>query len=73
MTSIAQEHVLPQVEHAIRSVLCEAAEQLARPTGLIKRQGKVTGPTFAQTLVLGWLADPQASLETLAQHAAEVG
>lgn len=73
MSSIAQEHFLPQVEQAIKHVLCQAAEQFARPTGFIKRQGKVTGPSFAQTLVLGWLTDPKASLETLAQQAADVG
>jgi hypothetical protein len=73
MSSITQEHLLPQVEQAIRYVLCEAADQFAWTTGLIKRQGKVTGPSFAQTLVLGWLTDPKASLEALAQQAADVG
>ena len=73
MSNITQEHLCPQVEQAMKNVLCEAAEKLARPTGFIQRQGKVTGANFAQTLVLGWMADPNASLETLAQHAAEVG
>jgi hypothetical protein len=73
MSNIAQEHLCPQVEQAMKNVLCEAADRLARPTGFIQRQGKVTGANFAQTLVLGWMSDPNASLETLAQHAAEVG
>jgi len=73
MTSIAQEHLLPQVAEAIERVLGEAAEQLARPTGLIQRQGKLTGTNFAQTLVLGWLADPNASLDVLTQHARAAG
>lgn len=73
MTSISQEHLLPQGEQAMTAVLCEAAERLARPSGLIVRQGKVTGASFAQTLVLGWLANPQATLEDLRQQAAEVG
>jgi hypothetical protein len=74
MTSVSQEHLIPQVEQAITNVLWKAAEQLARPTGLIQRQGgQVTGRNFAQTLVLGWLANPAASLETLAQQGAAVG
>jgi hypothetical protein len=56
----------------MNNVLREAADRLARPTGLIQHQGKVTGAKFAQMVALGWIADPKASLETLAQHAAEV-
>jgi Transposase DDE domain len=72
MGSISQEHLIPQVEQAIRH-LFEAADPLASATGLIKRQGKVTGENLARTLVLGWMSDPDASLETLTQHAAEAG
>jgi hypothetical protein len=73
LTSVAQESLSSQIEHAFRQVLCEAAERLARSTGLIRRQGKITGANFAQTLILGWLANPDASLEMLAQFASEVG
>ncbi len=40
----------------------EDAEQLGRSTGFIQRQHKLTGSLFAQTLVLGWLEKPDASL-----------
>src|SRR6266568_1123337 len=73
MTSVSQEHLIPQVAQAIQTVLCEAAEHLARPSGLIQRQGKVSGPLLAQTLVLGWLADPSAGMDALSHQAAEVG
>jgi hypothetical protein len=72
--SISQEHVIPQVEQAITTVLCEAAERLERPSGLIQRQGgAVSGSKLAQTLVLGWMANPNATLDMLAQQGAEVG
>lgn len=73
MASIAQEHLLPQVVQATEHVLKTAAEQLARPSGLIQRQGKLTGAAFAQTVVLGWLDDPHATLEVLTQHAQAAG
>jgi hypothetical protein len=61
MKSVSQKDQMPQVEQAIWKVLMKAAETLARPTGFIQRQGKVTGPGFAQMLVLGFLSDPNAS------------
>ena len=70
--SVSQEHLLPQVEEAVKNVLVHAATALARPTGLVQRQGKVTGANLAQTLVLGWLSNPDSTLEELAQFGKEV-
>lgn len=70
--SVPQEHLLPQVELAVRNVLICAATALARPTGLVQRQGKVTGANLAQTLVLGWLSNPDSTLEELAQFGKDV-
>lgn len=42
------------------------ADRLARETGFIKRQRKVSGANFVQTLIFGWLRCPQASLTELA-------
>ncbi len=39
----------------------------------MQRRSKLTGALFAQALVFGWLANPQASLGTLAQAVAAVG
>ena len=64
---------IAQVEGAIRALLLEAAAALARPSGLVKRASKLTGPLFVQTLVLGWLDQPDASLEQLCQVAASRG
>jgi hypothetical protein len=46
---------------------------LARETGWVRRRSKLTGALFLQTLVLGWLRAPAASLETLCQTAASLG
>jgi hypothetical protein len=42
------------------------ANQLARASGFIQRQGQLTGSAFAQTLVFEWMRDPKATVETLA-------
>ena len=54
----------------MQTVLTTTANQLATQHQLIQRQRKFSGDTLAQTLVLGWLADGEATLEELAQTAA---
>ena len=51
----------------------EEAERIAQETGLIQRQRKLTGASFAQSLVFGWLARPEERLSGLAQNTARVG
>jgi Transposase DDE domain len=72
MESLSQEHLLPQVETALLEVLTTQANALARPTGFVQRQGKLSGADFVRLLVLGFLHDPQASLEALAQFGADL-
>jgi hypothetical protein len=67
MESVAQTPNLTPVQHALLTVLQEQANALARRTGLIVRQRQFTGASFASLLILGWLHDPQASLDALAQ------
>lgn len=59
-----------QVKRALKYVLEERAIVLARQTGCIRRHRKLSGADLVQTLVFGWLSDPEASLETLASLAA---
>ena len=66
------EHLLPQVQEAIERVLTTAATALARPTGFVQRQGKLSGADFARLVVLGWLHNPAASLEALVQFGADL-
>jgi len=65
--------ILSQVAMNMQTVLTETANQLAKETGLIKRQRKLRGASFAQALVFGWLSNPDATLEELAQTSAAIG
>lgn len=49
------------------------AQDLARSTAFVRRARKLTGPTFAQVTVFGWLQDPTASLADLAELATHLG
>lgn len=72
--SVPQEHLLPQVEKAVKNVLVYAATALARPTGLVQRQGKVTGANLAQTLVQRpGFPIPNPALPELAQFGQDTG
>ena len=64
---------IPQISEAIQTVLTTTAEAWAQKTGFTKRQSKLTGSAFVQTLVLGWLSDPAASLDNLTSLAAQLG
>jgi hypothetical protein len=64
---------VPELAETLQTLLTTTADALARRTGFVQRRSKLTGAAFAQALVFGWLATPQASLENLAQAAAAVG
>ena len=62
-----------EVAAALRTTLTCAADEAVTATRFVRRRSKLTGARFAQTLVFGWLANPGASLEELAQTAATLG
>ena len=64
---------IPDVAEAMQSVLTDAADAIARETGCQRRASKLGGAGFVRALVFGWLADPDATLERLAQTAAALG
>src|ERR1051326_2656702 len=64
---------VPQLTSALQELFTLTAERLARRTGFVQRPSKLSGALFAQTLVFGWLADPQISLCGLCQVAAALG
>jgi len=64
---------IPQLSTILQTLLIEDAKRLGRTSGFIQRQRKVTGSSFAQTLVFGWQSNPQASLEELCQSACASG
>jgi hypothetical protein len=51
---------------ALQTLFSAHADRLARCTGFIRRHRKLTGPDFARALVFGWIEDPDASLDALA-------
>jgi hypothetical protein len=53
--------------------LTDTAEAAARASGCVQRVRRFTGATLIQTLVFGWLEDPDASLSALCQLAAVRG
>lgn len=64
---------IPQLSAAMERVLSTRAGEVGRLSGFVQRQSKLGGPVFAKTLVLGWLGNPEISLEGLAQVAAGLG
>jgi Transposase DDE domain len=64
---------IPQVARAMREILPTVADVAARTTRFVRRRSPLGGATFSQTLVFGFLGNPQASLEELAQTAATLG
>ena len=64
---------LPQLAQTLQTLLTTTADTAAHTTRFVQRRSKLTGAAFLQTLVFGWLANPQATLEALAQTAAAGG
>jgi hypothetical protein len=64
---------IPQLVQALQTVFTTIADQSGRASDFIVRQVKLRGSTFVQILVFGFLADPHATLEALAQTAAALG
>ena len=57
----------------VQEMLGEEAEKLGRESGFVERQSKMTGAGFATTLILGWLDNPQATLNELIQGSQQLG
>lgn len=64
---------LPQVAQAMQEVLSTRADALARTTQFVQRTSPLGGAAFVQTLVFGFLANPNPALDELAQTAATLG
>lgn len=64
---------IPQIAEAMQRVLTTGADEIARQTGFVQRKVKLSGSTFVQALVFGWLDNPAASLSGLTGAAAAVG
>lgn len=65
--------IIAKVGVALQQVLGKEAEQAGRYSGVIARKRKFTALSLARTFVLGFLQNPKASDEDLAQMAAQCG
>lgn len=65
--------ILQDVAVAVQALLNDMAEEVAKESNVIKRQRKFTAATLAQTFVLGFLQNANASDEDLAQMAGILG
>lgn len=57
----------------MQEVLGKKAEEIGQQVGFVKRARKLSGASFAQSLVYGWLANEAASLKELSQSTYNVG
>jgi hypothetical protein len=65
--------ILSRVAKGMQGVLTKSADIIGRETGFIKRLRKLSGSGFVQTLVFGWLSNPDSTVEELCQTAATLG
>lgn len=64
---------IPQLAEVLQDLLTTMADRIGHETGFVRRESKLGGAELSQTLVFGWLANPNATLEELAQAAAALG
>ena len=65
--------IVHEVAQAMQSLLNDIAEDVAKDVKVIKRRRKFSPSSLAQSFVLGFLEDPNASDEDLAQMAGVLG
>lgn len=62
-----------RLARVLQTLMTTTAERVGRSSGFVQRQSKMTAAVFVQTLVFGWLGNPNASREELSQAAALAG
>jgi hypothetical protein len=62
-----------QLTETLRQILEEETNTLAKESGFIQRERVLSGADFAQTLIFGWLSEPEITLDGLAQVAGRRG
>jgi len=62
-----------QLADTLQTLFTTTAQQLATDSGFVRRQRKLSGPSFAQGLVFSWLDNPHATLDDLAVAVAPDG
>jgi hypothetical protein len=72
-TTSCRTNLTTQIENALRQLLEHEAHTLARETGFVQRQRKLTGSTFAQMMVFGAASNPCPTCTDWTQAAAVAG
>ena len=62
-----------QQSETIQNFLHEVATEHGSASGFVKRKSKMTAEIFAETLILGLLEDPEATLNDMVQISAKLG
>lgn len=62
-----------QIIHEMQEVFVQKSRALAVPSGFCQRTSPISSSAWVQGLVFGWLADPNASLSSLARALAVAG
>ena len=62
-----------QIGQKISHFFSETAERMSRASRFVQRESKMTGPLFIKTLVFGWVENPRATLDNLAEVADDLG
>jgi hypothetical protein len=68
-----QDQQLGEIANHVQNLFHAKAEYWARSTGFVQRASKISGSAFAQTLVLGFLNQPEATYTDLQQTMALQG
>lgn len=64
---------IPELSEKLQRLMTSVADRVGRESGFIQRERQVTGACFAQTLVLGGLAQPEGTRKQLHQSAMRTG
>ena len=65
--------ILQQVPAKMQTILQTVPDEAAINTGFMRRKRKLTGSALTQILVFGWLENPEASYQQLAETATMLG
>lgn len=65
--------ILLQVPDKMQTILQTVPDEAAVNTGFMRRKRKLTGSALTQILVFGWLENPEASYQQLAETATMLG
>lgn len=64
---------IPELSHTLQRLFTTTADKIAKESGFVKRVRQVTGAGFAQTVVFGNLAQPEATRKQLQHSAIQAG